>query len=60
MDAYLSYADLSRSILDHTDLTGSTLPNSHVYGVSAWDPEFSEETEQSNLILTHRIKLLSL
>jgi uncharacterized protein YjbI with pentapeptide repeats len=50
--ADLSYADLSRSTLLHTDLTGARLTNSRVYGISAWDLEVSQETDQSNLVIT--------
>jgi uncharacterized protein YjbI with pentapeptide repeats len=50
--ANLSGARLNRTQLIETNLCKATLTGSHVYGVSAWNIEVDDRTEQQNLIIT--------
>lgn len=57
--AKLNGANLENARLVDTNLTGANLNGCRVYGISAWNVKVSEETEQSNLIITrtHEAKL---
>ncbi len=62
--ANLREADLSKAILENarldgtsfidTNLKGCKLENCKIYGISAWNIETDEKTEQKNLIITKR------
>jgi uncharacterized protein YjbI with pentapeptide repeats len=49
--ANLSGANLSGANLARANLEGATLINCRIHGVSAWDVRFSNETEQSSLVV---------
>jgi len=50
--ANLSGADLSGAVVIKSNLKNAKLTSCRVYGISAWDIEFSENTEQRDLIIT--------
>jgi hypothetical protein len=50
--ADLSSADLQYCILIKANFQGSTLTDCRIYGISAWDLMVSEQTEQSNLVIS--------
>jgi uncharacterized protein YjbI with pentapeptide repeats len=52
--ADLEGADLRGAQLIQTDLCGANLTGSRVYGVSVWDIQVNERTNQQNLIITDR------
>jgi uncharacterized protein YjbI with pentapeptide repeats len=49
--ANLSNTDLSRTILVETNLTDANLSNCLIYGISVWDVQL-EETSQEDLVIT--------
>ena len=50
--ANLSGADLYQTQLVDTNLTKANLSGCSIYGISAWDLQLSEETIQSDLVIT--------
>jgi uncharacterized protein YjbI with pentapeptide repeats len=50
--AKLCGADLSKAVLVETNLENANLNGCHIYGVSAWNLKFTENTQQHNLIIT--------
>jgi uncharacterized protein YjbI with pentapeptide repeats len=57
--ANLSNADLTKArlffaCLVETNLKGSNLSNCEIYGISAWQVETDDKTDQSNLIINRR------
>jgi Pentapeptide repeats (8 copies) len=51
-EANLEKANLNGAQLIRSDLRNAKLTGSYVYGVSAWDIQVDERTEQQNLIIT--------
>jgi uncharacterized protein YjbI with pentapeptide repeats len=52
-EAELIGADLTEAKLSRADLEGAILTGCRIYGISAWDLEVSNETKQSNLIISN-------
>jgi uncharacterized protein YjbI with pentapeptide repeats len=50
--ADLRGAKLMGASLIEADIRGADLTGSHIYGISAWDLKFDENTKQQNLIIT--------
>jgi len=50
--ADLSGANLSGAVVVQSNLQNAKLTSCRIYGISAWDVEFSDNTEQQDLIIT--------
>jgi len=50
--ADLIHADLSHAVLVHSDLKNARLMNCRIYGISTWDVEYGDNTEQQDFIIT--------
>lgn len=50
--ANMKDARLDRAIMVATDFRGAVLQGCHVYGISAWDIQLDDHTQQTDLIIT--------